>query len=105
MLTAHAIDPDTLMECIRKGAIAYLPKETLADLDEELAAIFRAHEQGEPTCKLLFERLGQYFDEKFGPNWKEKEKSFWSEFEISYQIGKGIQERLMHDERVTGKGI
>ena len=30
MLTAHAVNPDTLMSSIRKGAISYLPKETLA---------------------------------------------------------------------------
>jgi DNA-binding response OmpR family regulator len=105
MLTAHAINPETLMTAIRKGAISYLPKETLPELDELLTAIFRAHEEGEPPWKLLFQRLGKYFDERFGPGWKEKEKSFWSEFEITYQVGKGMEERLMHDERVTGKGI
>jgi DNA-binding response OmpR family regulator len=105
MLTAHAINPETLMTAIRKGAISYLPKETLPELDELLTAIFRAHEQGEPPWKLLFQRLGKYFDERFGPGWKDKEKSFWSEFEITYQVGKGMEERLMHDERITGKGI
>lgn len=105
MLTAHAINPETLMTAIRKGAISYLPKETLPELDELLTAIFRAHEEGEPPWKLLFQRLGKYFDERFGPGWKEKEKSFWSEFEITYQVGKGMEERVMHDERVTGKGI
>jgi DNA-binding NtrC family response regulator len=29
MLTAHAVNPETLMASIRKGAISYLPKETL----------------------------------------------------------------------------
>jgi DNA-binding response OmpR family regulator len=105
MLTAHAIGPDSLMECIRKGAISYLPKETLPELDELLTAIFKAHEQGEPTWKLLFERLGKYFDKRFGPRWKDKESSFWSEFEVTYQVGKGIQERLLHDERIRGKGV
>jgi CheY-like chemotaxis protein len=105
MLTAHAINPETLMTAIRKGAISYLPKETLPELDELLTEIFKAHEQGEPPWKLLFQRLGKYFDERFGPGWKEKEKSFWSEFEITYQVGKGMEERLMHDERITGKGI
>ena len=33
MLTAHAINPETLMESIRKGAISYLPKEMLAELE------------------------------------------------------------------------
>jgi DNA-binding response OmpR family regulator len=105
MLTANAVNPETLMTCIRKGAISYLPKETLPELDELLAAIFSAHERGEPTWKLLFERLGAFFDERFGAGWKEKEKTFWSEFDRTYQIGRGIQERLMHDERVLGKGV
>jgi DNA-binding response OmpR family regulator len=105
MLTAHAVNSETLMTCIKKGAISYLPKETLPELDELLTAIFRAHEQGEPPWKLLFERLGEFFDTRFGADWKEKDKSFWSEFDRTYQVGKGIQERLMHDERITGKGV
>ena len=44
MLTAHAISPDTLMESIRKGAISYLPKENLADLDKLMdAAGYKKH--------------------------------------------------------------
>lgn len=103
MLTAHAVNPETLMTSIRKGAISYLPKETLPDLDELLTAIFRAYKEGEPPWKLLFERLGEFFNERFGPDWKEKDKSFWSEFDRTYQVGKGIQERVLHDDRVIGK--
>ncbi len=105
MLTAHAMNPDTLLSAIRKGAIAYLPKETLPDLEELLNAIFRAHEEGEPPWKILFEKLGDFFDNRFGSNWKDKDKSFWKDFEINYQIGRGIEERLMHDQRILGKGI
>ncbi len=105
MLTAHAINPDTLMESIRKGAISYLPKETLTDLDELLEQLLSAHEKGAPPWKLLFEKLGDYFNERFGPDWREKDKEFWAEFSRTYQVGKGIQERLKHDERILGKGI
>jgi CheY-like chemotaxis protein len=105
MLTAHAVNPETLLTCIRKGAIAYLPKEKLSELAELLTALLSAHDRGEPSWKLLFERLGEFFDMRFGPDWKEKEKTFWSEFSRTYQIGKGIQARLMHDERVRGKGL
>jgi DNA-binding response OmpR family regulator len=105
MLTAHAINPQTLMESIRKGAISYLPKETLTDLDELLEELVTAHEQGQPPWKLLFDKLGEYFNERFGPGWKEKDKAFWSEFSRTYQVGKGIQERLKHDERIIDKGI
>ncbi len=105
MLTAHAVNPDTLMESIRKGAISYLPKETLSELDELLEDLLGAHQKGRPAWKLLFEKLGEYFDDRFGPDWKEKDKEFWSEFSRTYQVGKGIQERLKHDERIRGKGI
>jgi DNA-binding response OmpR family regulator len=105
MLTAHAISPETLMESIQKGAISYLPKESLADLDELLNDLLRAHHRGEPAWKLLFEKLGDYFDKRFGPEWKEKDQEFWSTFSRSYQVGKGIQERLKHDRKILDKGI
>jgi hypothetical protein len=53
----------------------------------------------------LFDKLGKYFDERFGTGWKEKDKAFWSDFSRNYQIGKGIQERLQHDPAILGKGI
>jgi DNA-binding response OmpR family regulator len=105
MLTAHAINPETLMESIRKGAISYLPKETLAELDELLNSLLEAHERGEPPWKLLFDRLGDYFDQRFGSDWQAKDKAFWSEFSRNYQVSKGIQERLKRDPRVLDKGI
>jgi CheY-like chemotaxis protein len=105
MLTAHAINPETLMDSIRKGAIAYLPKETLAELDDLLNTLLGAHIRGEPPWAVLFERLGDYFDHRFGPGWREKEKAFWSDFSRTFQVGKGIQERLRHDRTVKAKGI
>lgn len=105
MLTAHAMNPEALVTSIKKGAISYLPKESLPELDELLTSIFKAYEEGDPPWKLLFDRLGEFFDERFGPNWKDKEKTFWTEFDRTYQVSKGIQQRLMHDDRVTGKGI
>lgn len=105
MLTAHAINPEALMESIRKGAISYLPKETLAELDVLLNSLLGALDRGEPPWKLLFEKLGSYFDKRFGPDWKAQDQEFWSEFSRTYQIGKGIQERLKHDSRILGKGV
>ena len=105
MLTAHAVNPETLMESIQKGAISYLPKEKLSELDVLLNEILGAHQRGEPPWKLLFEKLGDYFDKRFGPDWKEQDREFWSKFSRNYSIGKGIQERLKHDKRIRDKGI
>jgi DNA-binding response OmpR family regulator len=103
MLTAHAINPESLMESIRKGAISYLPKESLADLDELLNELLGAYERGEAPWKLLFEKLGSYFDERFGTDWKQDNQNFWSDFDQTYEIGKGIQERLKQDDRISSK--
>ena len=105
MLTAHAINPETLMTSIRKGAISYLPKETLSELDTLLNELLNAGTQGQPPWRILFDKLGKYFDERFGKGWKEKDKDFWSDFNRTYQIGKGISERLQHDPTIQGKGI
>jgi CheY-like chemotaxis protein len=103
MLTAHAVNPETLMSSIRKGAISYLPKESLADLDDLLNELLGAYERGEAPWKLLFDKLGDYFDKRFGTGWKEKDAPFWDDFESTFQVGRGIQERLKHDERFLNK--
>jgi CheY-like chemotaxis protein len=105
MLTAHAVNPETLMASIRKGAIAYLPKETLIELDDLLEELLAAQAEGKPPWKLLFDRLGAYFDERFGPEWKSKDEPFWSDFSRHWEVGRGIQSRLKHDTRVLDKGI
>ena len=94
MLTAHAVNPKTLMESIQKGAISYLPKEKLAEIDDLLNAILGALHRNESTWELLFEKLWGYFDKRWGPAWHERDREFWSEFCRSCSIGKGLQERL-----------
>lgn len=105
MLTAHALSAETLLASIRKGAISYLPKEKLAEIEQILNELLAELESGKPTWKLLFDKLGEFFDEKFGPKWREKDKDFWSEFSRTYHVGKGIQSRVARDERITSKGI
>jgi len=103
MLTAHAVNPEALMASIRKGAISYLPKESLSELDDLLNDLLGAYERGEAPWKLLFNKLGAYFDERFGADWKDSDKTFWSDFDRTYEIGKGIQERLKRDARIADK--
>lgn len=105
MLTARAINPETMASSIRKGAISFLPKETLVDLDDLLDQLLEAYETGQPPWKLLFERLGDFFSDRFGPDWKNQEASFWSEFSKTWNVGKGIQERLKTNRNIWDKGI
>jgi len=66
MLTAHALNYETLMHSIRCGSIAFLPKEKLAELDRILEMLMDAHEAGESTWKVLFDEMGDFYNHRFG---------------------------------------
>ena len=80
MLTAHAVTPDALKKSIKLGAISFLPKEKMSELKEFLEDVVLGG--GKPIWLKLFDRLGSYFNKRFGPDWKEKDK-FFKEFEES----------------------
>lgn len=95
MLTAFAVNPETLVESIKKGAVSFLPKESLAVLDVELNAILKAISRNEPTWELLLKNMWGYFNKRWGPGWQEKDRAFWEEFCRAYSIGKETQARLL----------
>lgn len=74
MLTARAIDVESINRAIREGAVSFLPKEELGRLPELVAEILSELEQGRPHWQKLFERLGSYFRKKLGVTWKDLEK-------------------------------
>ena len=80
MLTAHAVTPDALKKSIKLGAVSFLPKEKISELGEFLEDVVL--DGGKSIWLKLFDRLGNYFNKRFGPDWKEKDK-FFMEFEES----------------------
>ena len=83
MLTAHAMTPESLKESIKLGAVSFLPKELMTDLQELLEDVVLSGGKRLWWLKTL-EKAGPYFDKKFGPGWKDKDKLF-KEFEQSIQ--------------------
>jgi len=77
MLTAHALSPEALKKAIRLGAVSFLPKEAIPNLPSHLEDVVLG--AGRPVWKKLFNRIGGLFDQRFGPDWKEKDK-FFKEF-------------------------
>jgi DNA-binding response OmpR family regulator len=70
MLTAHALSPENLKKCHDMGAMAYLPKDKLGELVPFLEDVLRNdHESG---WKRLLEKLKDYFNEAWGPDWWDK---------------------------------
>ncbi|MBN2124799.1 MAG: response regulator [Deltaproteobacteria bacterium] len=81
MLTAHALSPGNLIRSIKKGALAYVPKEKIHDIKTFLVDILEAHEKGERGLGKWFGRLEDFFNKKFGEYWKEKsDPDFWSKY-------------------------
>lgn len=77
MLTAHALSPDSLKKSIKLGAVSFLPKEKIPELEWYLVDVVMGG--GRPVWQKLFDKLGGYFDKLFGRGWKEKDK-FFKEF-------------------------
>jgi CheY-like chemotaxis protein len=77
MLTAHALSPEALKKAIRLGAVSFLPKEAIPNLPSHLEDVVLG--AGRPVWRKVFNRIGGLFDQRFGPDWKEKD-TFFKEF-------------------------
>ncbi|HDG98301.1 MAG: response regulator [Deltaproteobacteria bacterium] len=88
MLTAHALTPEALKKSIKLGAVTFLPKEKIAELREFLEDVVAG--EGKSVWKKLFDRMGSYFNKRFGPDWKEKDK-FFQEFEEELKRAEAVE--------------
>lgn len=70
MLTAHALNPEALKKARDMKARAYLPKDKLGEIVPFLEDML-THEY-ESGWKRLLEKLGDYFDKEFEPDWRKK---------------------------------
>lgn len=80
MLTAHALSPDTVVKSYKEGAAFYLPKEEMVNIAFFLNDILEAKEQGKSTWARWYDRLGSFFEKKFGENWQKDDPEFWKKF-------------------------
>ena len=85
MLTAHAMTPEALKESIQLGAVSFLPKEMMAELDTYLADVVTGSKK--MVWKKLLDELSDYFDRQFGSDWKEKDE-FFQKFEEELKSAK-----------------
>ena len=81
MLTAHAMTPEALKKSIELGAASFLPKEQMNDLKDLIEDVVQGGGKRLWWLRSL-QKTGSYFDKRFGPDWKEKDK-FFKDFEES----------------------
>lgn len=77
MLTAHALSPDNIVKSYKKGAASYLPKEEMVNIVSFLNDVLEAKEQGKSSWARWYDRLGSFFEKKFGENWQTDDQEFW----------------------------
>ena len=80
MLTAHAVSPENIVKSFKEGAASYLPKEEMVNIASFLNDVFEAKEQGKNTWVRWYERMGAFFEKKFGSQWQDDENEFWEKF-------------------------
>ena len=81
MLTAHAVTPEALKRSIDMGAVSFMPKEKMTELRGLLEDVVQGGGKRLWWLSSL-EKLGKYFDKRFGADWKEKDQ-FFKDFEAS----------------------
>ncbi len=57
--------------------------------------IIKSEEKGLAKNGIWFARLEPYFDNKFGSEWKEKDKEFWADFDKRYVVSRKDVEDIL----------
>lgn len=78
MLTAHALTPEALKKSIKLGAVSFLPKEKMPEIESYLEDVVLGG--GKSAWEKLFDKLGSFLSKRFGPDWKERD-AFFKAFE------------------------
>jgi DNA-binding NtrC family response regulator len=82
MLTAHAVNVESLNQSVKLGAVSFLPKEELERLSDIVPEILEELAKGKTHWARLFKRLGPFFKENLGVLWEDEETS--SKFPKAY---------------------
>ena len=79
MLTARALSPDDVRRSFKGGASFYVPKDEMGDIATFLNDVLEALEKGKHPWSRWWERLGGYFNTRFGAGWQKKGKDYWKD--------------------------
>jgi len=80
MLTAHALSVESTIKSFKGGAASYVPKDEMSKIETFLTYILEAKSKGESGWWRWLDRLGAYYERKFGSEWQKGDKDFWRNF-------------------------
>ncbi|MBW1781358.1 MAG: response regulator [Deltaproteobacteria bacterium] len=77
MLTAHALSPEDTARSFKDGAASFVPKEEMTNIVTYLNDILEAKKEGKSSWWRWMERFSDFYDRKFGLDWKDRDQEFW----------------------------
>ncbi|MFH1479896.1 MAG: response regulator [Pseudomonadota bacterium] len=77
MLTAHALSLESTIKAYKRGAAFFVPKEEMINITSFIDDVLKAKEKGENYWSSWLERLGDYYEKRFGKGWKDSDREFW----------------------------
>jgi len=79
VLTAHALSPEDAKNSFERGAVFYIPKEEMADIETLLNNVLSDKVKGYAPQKRWLDRFAGFFTRTYGPGWRDKDKEFWNQ--------------------------
>jgi DNA-binding NtrC family response regulator len=99
MLTAQALSPESTIKAYKRGAAFFVPKDEMAKITVFLNDVLRAKEKGENYWATWLDSLGAYYDKRFGPSWKDKDREFWEALaQKKWRLASALREEEYHNE-------
>jgi CheY-like chemotaxis protein len=80
MLTANALSPEDTIKSFKKGAAYYIPKENMSEIASYLTEVLEDKDKGRNPMARWLDKWVSFYDRRFGPDWKNKDKEFWENF-------------------------
>jgi len=64
-------------QSFKDGAASYVPKEEMQNIVTFICDILEASKQGKSLLWRWMDRFSDFYDRKFGLDWKDRDKDFW----------------------------
>jgi hypothetical protein len=64
--------PEDIKRSYENGAASFVPKEKMTEITTYLADIYEAKEKGKSVWWRWYDRLADYCEKKFGPEWQKE---------------------------------
>lgn len=77
MLTANALSPENTYRAYEEGAALYVPKDEMVHIAIYLTDVLEAQKEGKHPWWRWLDRLGSFYNKKFGADWREKHEGLW----------------------------